>query len=91
MQGAFFNSQHPKYLNYAGIGFAVGHEITHAFDDEGRKFDKNGNLNGWWDPETEKEYLKKSECMIKQYSSYTVEEVNLNVSSAIIMFSYLFN
>lgn len=67
-------------MNYAGIGSVIGHEITHGFDNECRKYDKNRNFFNRWDSETEKEYLKKAECMAKQYSNFKVREVNLNVS-----------
>lgn len=66
-------------MNYGAIGFVIGHEITHGFDDQGRQFDKNGNLVDWWAPQTKEKYLEKAECIIHQYGNYTVEEVNLNV------------
>jgi len=66
-------------MNYGGIGFVIGHEITHGFDDQGRQFNKEGNLVDWWDPETKKRYLKKAECIIHQYGNYTVKEVEMNV------------
>ena len=67
-------------MNYAGIGSVMGHEFTHGFDDMGRQFDKDGNLVDWWDPKTKKEYLKRAQCIIDQYSGYLVKDVNLNVS-----------
>jgi membrane metallo-endopeptidase-like protein 1 len=44
----FFDANRPRYMNYGAIGFVIGHEITHGFDDQGRQFDKNGNLVEWW-------------------------------------------
>lgn len=79
LQGAFFNNDRPRYMNYGAIGFVIGHEITHGFDDQGRQFDKNGNLVDWWAPQTKEKYLEKAECIIHQYGNYTVEDVNLNV------------
>ena len=67
-------------MNYGAIGFVIGHEITHGFDDQGRQFDKDGNLVDWWAPSTKEQYLKRAECIIHQYGNYTVEEVGLNVS-----------
>lgn len=80
LQGAFFSSDRPRYLNYGAIGFVIGHEITHGFDDQGRQFDKNGNLVDWWAKSTEEKFLKKAQCIIEQYGNYTAKEVNLNVS-----------
>lgn len=68
-------------MNYGAIGFVIGHEITHGFDDQGRQFDKNGNLVDWWAPSTKENYLKRAACIVDQYGNYTVEEVNLNVST----------
>jgi len=66
-------------MNYGGIGFVIGHEITHGFDDQGRQFNKEGNLVDWWESETKKRYLKRAECIIHQYGNYSVKEVGLNV------------
>ncbi|XP_065215808.1 neprilysin-2 isoform X2 [Planococcus citri] len=80
LQHAFFSNDRPKYLNYGAIGFVIGHEITHGFDDQGRQFDKNGNLVDWWDPNTKERYLEKAKCIIDQYGNYTAEEVNLKLN-----------
>lgn len=80
LQGKFFNSDRPKYMNYGAVGFVMGHEMTHGFDDQGRQFDKEGNLIEWWEPETKKKYLERAQCIIDQYSNFTVKEVGLNVS-----------
>merc|ERR1712142_969446 len=81
LQGVFFGSDRPKYLNYGAIGWVIGHEITHGFDDQGRQFDQEGNLVNWWHPETTSRYLNKAECIIKQYSNYTFPELeNLPVN-----------
>ncbi|XP_031827062.2 M13 family metallopeptidase neprilysin 2 isoform X1 [Nomia melanderi] len=80
LQGAFFNNDRPRYMNYGAIGFVIGHEITHGFDDQGRQFDKAGNLVDWWAPQTKEKYLRKAECIIHQYGNYTVEDVGLNLN-----------
>lgn len=67
-------------MNYGAIGFVIGHEITHGFDDQGRQFDKDGNLVDWWAPDTQTAFVKKAQCIIDQYGNYTVPEVGLNVS-----------
>ena len=68
-------------MNYAGIGSLMGHELTHGLDDQGSRFDQDGNLVDWWDPKTKKEYLKRAQCIIDQYNGYLVKEVNLTVSA----------
>lgn len=80
LQGAFFNNDRPRYMNYGAIGFVMGHEITHGFDDQGRQFDKEGNLVEWWAAETKEKYLKRAECIIYQYGNYTASEVSLNLN-----------
>jgi len=76
LQGVFFSSDRPKYMNYGAIGWVIGHEITHGFDDQGRQFDSEGNLVDWWHSETTSRYLQKAECIIKQYSNYTFPELD---------------
>ena len=71
LQGVFFNSDRPKYMNYGAVGWVIGHEITHGFDDQGRRFDKEGNLFNWWDEQTAARYVSKAQCMVEQYSQYS--------------------
>ncbi|XP_053693923.1 neprilysin-2-like [Sabethes cyaneus] len=80
LQGHFFAYDRPKYLNYGAIGWVIGHEITHGFDDKGRQFDKNGNLHDWWQPSTKKAYLEKARCIIEQYGNYMEPSVKLNLN-----------
>ncbi|XP_076028904.1 M13 family metallopeptidase neprilysin 2 isoform X2 [Oratosquilla oratoria] len=80
LQGTFFDAGRPKYLNFGAIGYVIGHEITHGFDDTGRQFDANGDLRDWWEHETESKFLKKAKCIIYQYGNYSVPEVGLNVN-----------
>ena len=76
LQGVFFSSDRPKYMNYGAIGWVIGHEITHGFDDQGRQFDEEGNLVDWWHPETKESYLKKAECIISQYGNYSIKDLD---------------
>lgn len=69
-QDHFFAKDRPKYLNYAAIGFVIGHEITHGYDDLGSRFDMYGNLNNWWQNTTKETYLQRTKCIIQQYSRY---------------------
>uniref|UniRef100_A0A2P2HZF3 Neprilysin-like n=2 Tax=Hirondellea gigas TaxID=1518452 RepID=A0A2P2HZF3_9CRUS len=80
LQGTFFDADRPKYLNYGAIGFVIGHEITHGFDDMGRQFDYKGDLKEWWLPETRAKFIEKSKCIIEQYGSYIAPEVNLTLN-----------
>merc|ERR550534_2042780 len=73
LDGVFFQEDRPLYMNYGAIGFVVGHEITHGFDDQGSQKDGEGNLVDWWEPETKARYLEKARCIIEQYGNYTVE------------------
>ena len=84
--GLFFDEQRPEYMNYGALGWVVGHEITHGFDNTGSSFDDIGNTGDWWKSETKKNYLEKIECLIKQYNNYTIQhlELNVNISSQII-------
>ncbi|KAI4465576.1 zinc metalloprotease family m13 neprilysin-related [Holotrichia oblita] len=75
LQGVYFNQDRPNYMNYGGIGFIIGHEITHGFDDDGRKYDVEGNLADWWVHETEAAFVKKAQCIVEQYGSYVVPEL----------------
>lgn len=73
LQNAFFNKDRPHYMNFGAIGYVIGHEITHGFDDRGRQFDKDGNNVNWWDKTTDELFKKKAQCIIDQYSNYTAE------------------
>nr|CAG4648509.1 EOG090X01U4 [Polyphemus pediculus] len=75
LQGAFFGKNRPSYLNYAAIGWVIGHEITHGFDDQGRQFGRDGNLAEWWAPQTKKQYLERAQCIIGQYGNYSFPEL----------------
>lgn len=61
-----------RVLNYGFLGSILGHEITHSFDNTGRKFDEDGNDIVWWTNKTIVEYEKGTECFIKHYESFLI-------------------
>jgi putative endopeptidase len=71
LQPAFYDPNADIAVNYGHIGAIIGHELTHGFDDEGRKFDFSGNLNNWWTPEDLKNFESRTSCIVKQYGSFT--------------------
>ncbi|CAF1238637.1 unnamed protein product [Adineta steineri] len=80
LQKPFFDKDAPKYLNYGGIGAVIGHEITHGFDDRGRKFDKDGNKIPWWTDETIEKFIERKTCIVDQYSNFTVPNLNIHAN-----------
>jgi endothelin-converting enzyme/putative endopeptidase len=65
--------------NYGNTGSTIGHELTHAFDDEGRQFDAQGNLKDWWTPEDAKAFEERVNCVRDQYAGYTiVDDIKIN-------------
>lgn len=79
LQPPFYDNRMDAAVNYGAVGSVMGHEMTHGFDDQGRQFDADGNLRDWWTPEDAKEFEKRAECFIKEYSAYTpVDDVHLN-------------
>jgi predicted metalloendopeptidase len=66
-------------VNLGGIGFVIGHELTHGFDDEGAQFDAVGNLANWWSPDVNDKFKAKGQCIADQYSRYSpVEGATVN-------------
>ncbi|XP_049731821.1 membrane metallo-endopeptidase-like 1 [Elephas maximus indicus] len=81
LQPPFFSKEQPQALNFGGIGMVIGHEITHGFDDNGRNFDKDGNMLDWWSNFSAQHFRDQSECMVYQYSNYSwdlADEQNVN-------------
>lgn len=72
LQPPFFDPYAPKAMNYGAIGFVIGHELTHGFDDQGAKFDGHGNLKDWWQAEDLKKFKAATDCIVQQFSSYQV-------------------
>jgi len=72
LQYPFFERTAPAAVNYGSIGAVMGHELTHAFDDEGRKFDGEGRLRDWWDPSAVKAFEHEAQCVADQFSDFLV-------------------
>jgi putative endopeptidase len=78
-QPPFFSDKEDDAANYGDMGSTVGHELTHGFDDEGRQFDRDGNLKNWWTKDDEDKFTTRADCMVKQYDAIeAVPGVHLN-------------
>jgi putative endopeptidase len=73
LQWPFFDGKADDALNYGGIGAVIGHEMTHGFDDQGRKFDAQGNLRDWWTADDAKNFEERAQCVQDQFDSYEVQ------------------
>ncbi|HJT76454.1 MAG TPA: M13 family metallopeptidase, partial [Gemmataceae bacterium] len=72
LQPPFFDPKADDAANYGAIGMVIGHEMTHGFDDQGRKYDAAGNLRDWWLPEDELRYKERAAHVASQYGGYEV-------------------
>ena len=72
LQPPFFYLHGDDALNYGGIGFVIGHEITHGFDDQGRQFDANGNMKDWWTATDAAKFKQRASNIVNQYNGYVV-------------------
>jgi len=72
LQPPFFDPKADAALNYGGMGAVIGHEMTHGFDDQGSKYDKDGNLNNWWTKEDREQFDKLAQQVVNEYSNFTV-------------------
>ena len=73
LQPPFFDAKADDAVNYGAMGAVIGHEMTHGFDDQGRKFDAQGNMREWWTPEDLKNYEARARCVEDQYNSYVFD------------------
>ncbi|KAI4194985.1 MAG: hypothetical protein LQ346_003564 [Caloplaca aetnensis] len=79
----FYDPTLPPYISYGPFGSISGHELTHAFDSNGRHYDQNGNYTDWWDDQTVDAFKAKEQCFVDQYSNFTIldpqgEELHVN-------------
>src|SRR5579871_891963 len=78
LQSPFYNPAANEAVNLGAIGVVVGHELTHGFDDQGRKYDGEGNLRDWWTPEDRSHFEQRAQCVIEEYDHFSpVDGVNL--------------
>ncbi|XP_069117689.1 endothelin-converting enzyme homolog isoform X2 [Argopecten irradians] len=78
LQAPFYDASFPMSLNFGAIGVVMGHELTHGFDDQGREYDKNGNLRPWWNNQSVIKFKERAECIQNQYSQYKLNGENVN-------------
>lgn len=79
LQPPFFNMEADDAVNYGGIGAVIGHEISHGFDDQGRKSDGDGNLRDWWTEQDAEEFGKRAQKMVEQYNAFNpIDTMHVN-------------
>ena len=79
LQPPFFDKGQDDAINFGGIGVVIGHELTHGFDDQGSKFDADGNLRSWWTPTDREEFDKRTSCVADEYGSFVpVDDLHIN-------------
>ena len=79
LQPPFFDKAMDDSVNFGGIGVVIGHELTHGFDDQGRKYDPQGNLRDWWTDQDAKEFEKRASCIADEYSNFVaIDDLKLN-------------
>ncbi|WP_183565348.1 M13 family metallopeptidase [Mucilaginibacter sp. SP1R1] len=82
LQFPFFDKDADDAINYGAIGAVIGHEMTHGFDDQGRQYDKDGNLKDWWTKQDADKFKSRVQVMIEQYNGFTVLN-NLHVNGSL--------
>ncbi len=81
MQPPFFDPKADDAVNYGAIGSVIGHEITHAFDDQGRQFDETGNFKNWWTDEDKKKFEEKAKVLEEEFNGYVaIDDMKVNGS-----------
>lgn len=84
LQPPFFDMEADDAVNYGSIGAIIGHEIGHGFDDQGSKYDGDGNLNDWWTPSDRNEFEKRASALIRQYDALVpAEALDITVNGAL--------
>ncbi|KAJ1482754.1 hypothetical protein T484DRAFT_1802891 [Baffinella frigidus] len=70
LQKPFFDAEYDMARNFGGVGAIMGHELTHGFDNTGRKYDQQSRLKDWWDTQTIEEFKTRGQCIASLYSGY---------------------
>lgn len=78
LQPPFFNQDADDAVNYGGIGVVIGHEMTHGFDDQGRKYDEKGNLNDWWSEDDAIRFKERTQQMVKLFNEFELRGNHIN-------------
>jgi putative endopeptidase len=85
LQPPFFDPNADDAVNYGAMGAVIGHEMSHAFDDQGRQYDKAGNLRDWWTAEDARKYTAEADRIVNQFSSYTVLDSATHVNGKLTL------
>jgi putative endopeptidase len=85
LQFPFFDLNADDAINYGAIGGVIGHEMTHGFDDQGRQFDKDGNLTDWWTAEDGEKFNAKAQAIVSQYSGYKMFPDSVSVNGELTL------
>ncbi len=84
LQPPFFYMNGDDAVNYGAIGVVIGHEMTHGFDDSGRRFDKDGNMRDWWTPEDTEKFNARAEKLVDQFNGFQAFD-DLNVDGKLTL------
>jgi predicted metalloendopeptidase len=78
LQAPFFDYENSDAQNYGSVGTILGHEMSHGFDDDGRRYDAKGEMKDWWQPETVEGFKKRSGCISSLFDTYKVMNKQVN-------------
>ena len=85
LQPPFYDPRADDAVNYGAMGAVIGHEMSHAFDDQGRQYDKSGNLRDWWTPEDGTRFVAEADKIVKQFDAYTVLDSATHVNGKLTL------
>jgi putative endopeptidase len=85
LQPPFFDPNADDAVNYGAIGAVIGHEMSHGFDDQGRRFDANGNLRDWWTKDDVAKYNAQAQRVVDQFNAYTVVDSTTHVNGKLTL------